>query len=330
MIFADELSRFAAESGDERISALALRVAAPLRVAVHGRAGVGVATVADALRSAGVTVRDAGSPDADVDVFVIAEVIKPEDRAAVAAAGGPAVVVLNKADLGGFGRGGPIALAEARADRFRRMTGVCTVPMIAHLAVAAVDAEVLAALAVLADEPADLSSVDRFVDCDHRLPRRIRQRLLDTLDVFGIAHAVLATRTHGDAVHAKLPALLRRLSRVDVVAESVATAGADVRYRRGCDAVAELERMAVTDDRVAGFLACDDAVLARMAAAVDVVEAAGLTVDTEDDPRSHVRRAIRFRNYSLGPVSSTHRDCGTDIARGSLRLLARAERGDRS
>lgn len=326
IIFADELARFAAETADEQIMTLAQRVAAPISVAVTGRPGVGTATVADALRSVGVAVCD-GSATADVVVVVIAEVIKPEDLAAVAAAPGPAVVVLNKADLCGFGRGGPMAVAEARAERFRRLAGVRTVPMIAHLAVATVDAESLAALAIMSQEPADLSSVDRFVDSDHLLPRAVRDQLLQTLDVFGIAHAVVTSRTHGESVAARLPALLRRLSRVDVVAEHVTAAAAEVLYRRGREAMAELERLAVGDDRVARFLSSDDVVIARMAAAVDVVQAAGLTVDTDDDAGSHVRRAVRWRNYSRGPVSMTHHDCGTDIARGSLRLLAR-KRGE--
>jgi hypothetical protein len=60
-----------------------------------------------------------------------------------------------------------------------------------------------------------------------------------------------------------------------------------------------------------------------MAAAVDVVEAAGLSVDRGDDPSSHLRRAAHWRRYSRGPVDALHRSCGADIARGSLRLLGR-------
>jgi hypothetical protein len=90
--------------------------------------------------------------------------------------------------------------------------------------------------------------------------------------------------------------------------------------------VAQLEALAVSDGRIGDFLHCDDTVVARMAAAVDVVEAAGLTVDPADDPRTHLRRAVRWRRYSRGPASALHRACGADIARGSLRLWSRAGR----
>jgi hypothetical protein len=61
-----------------------------------------------------------------------------------------------------------------------------------------------------------------------------------------------------------------------------------------------------------------------MAAAVDVLEAAGLIVDPANDPVAHRRRAVRWRRYSRGPVSAVHRACGTDIVRGSLRLWSLA------
>jgi hypothetical protein len=87
-IFVDELARFAAEHADARVTAIAERAAAPLRVAVRGRRGVGRSTVARALDRAGsaseITVSSPGcagdrSPDSDVDVivYVTAEVIKP-------------------------------------------------------------------------------------------------------------------------------------------------------------------------------------------------------------------------------------------------------------
>ena len=80
--------------------------------------------------------------------------------------------------------------------------------------------------------------------------------------------------------------LLRRVSGVDAVLDQVAAAGAEVRYRRVLDAVAELEALAVSeavsDGEIAGFLARDDTVLARMAAALDfagsLAESAGLHV----------------------------------------------------
>jgi hypothetical protein len=61
-----------------------------------------------------------------------------------------------------------------------------------------------------------------------------------------------------------------------------------------------------------------------MAAAVDVVQACGLTVDRGDDADAHVRRAVHWRHYAHGPVDVTHRCCAADISRGSLRLLGRA------
>jgi hypothetical protein len=61
-----------------------------------------------------------------------------------------------------------------------------------------------------------------------------------------------------------------------------------------------------------------------MAAAVDVVEAAGLRVDLGDGEATHLRRAVTWQRYSRGPVSAVHRSCGADIARGSLRLWSRA------
>ena len=101
-------------------------------------------------------------------------------------------MVLNKADLAGFGAGGPMAIAHRRAADYRALTGVPTVPMIGLLATAALDDEMVSALRTLTTEPADLTSTDAFLQTDHRLPREVRTRLLDTLDRFGIAHAVLA------------------------------------------------------------------------------------------------------------------------------------------
>lgn len=317
--FADELTRFAASSGDPVVAAQAAQVRTPVTVAVTGRTGVGSATVRSALRLAGVSVCEPGVA-ADIDAYVVAEVVKPEDRAHLAAADRPAVLVLNKADLSGYAQGGPMAVAQSRAARYRRLTGVATVPMAAHLAVATVDAEMLAALDLLAREPADLSSVDRFVGSAHPLSTAVRQRLVEVLDIVGIAHAVLAVRSHGATAPRVLPALLRRLSNLDPVLEQLRLAAAEPHYRRTCDAVRALEALAVDDVRVAGFLNSDAVVLARMAAAEDVVTAAGLTLG--DAP--YERRALRWRTYSTGPVSPVHRGCGQDIARGSLLLLTRA------
>jgi hypothetical protein len=100
---------------------------------------------------------------------------------------------------------------------------------------------------------------------------------------------------------------------------------AQVRYRRLTPAIVELQTLATQsgDDALTAFLSHDETVLAVMAAAVDVVEAAGVDVDRTDDPAAHLRRAVRWRRYSRGPVNTLHRSCGADICRGSLRLLGR-------
>ena len=327
-IFTNELTRFADRTGDARIAALIARVDGPLWIAVLGRDGVGRGTVAAALAAAGLTVVDR-DVTADVDVVVIAEALKPEDRAMIGSDSSrssrprcPTLVVLNKADLSGFGAGGPIAVADRRAADYQALIGAPTVPMVALLAAAALDDELIGALQVLTAEPADLTSADGFLSRPHSLPRAVRARLLDTVDLFGIAHGVLALR-RGTEVTA-LPAVLRRLSQVERVVAQVAAVGAEVRYRRLCSVLAELRAEAAAGrPDVDEFLADDDAVIAVMAAAVDVVEAAGLSVDPDDEPSAHLRRAQHFHRYSDGPVNQLHRSCGVDICRGSLRLLRR-------
>jgi hypothetical protein len=317
-IFTNELARFAEQTGDPRIIALIDEVQGPLRVAVRGRDGVGRGTVEIALVGAGITVADDAT--ADVDVLVVAEALKPEDRAMLR--GRPTLLVLNKADLAGFGAGGPIAVADRRAAEIRALTGVPTVSMVGLLAVAAMDDELVAALHTLTAEPADLTSTDKFLSAGHSLARGVRARLLDTLDLFGIAHCVLALRQGTDG--AALPVVLRRLSRIDPVVARIAATGAEVRYRRVRSALVELRTMAARGTpAVTKFLSGDDAVLAAMAAAVELVQAEGLTVDADDQPSAHLRRALHWHRYSRGPVNPIHRDCGADICRGSLRLLRR-------
>jgi hypothetical protein len=318
-IFVDALMRFAEQSHDPRLTSIVGRIVAPLRVAVVGRDRVGRTTVAAALASSGVAVT--ADEAADVHVVVIAESLKPEDRALLAA-GRPVVTVLNKADLSGLGRGGPLPRAYRRAAEFRALTGAPTVPMVALLATADVDGELMSALRVLVTEPADLTSTDAFVHGRHSLPPELRQRLLSALDRFGIARAVLALAEGAD--DAAVFAALRHASQVDRAIEHIDAAGAAVRYRRLQSALRELRSLAVQSDDIADFLASDEAVLAVMAAAVDVVEQAGVNVDRGDDAAAHLRRAMHWRRYSRGPVDALHRNCGADIARGSLRLLERA------
>ncbi|MFG1934163.1 hypothetical protein ACGFK1_26505 [Mycobacterium sp. NPDC048908] len=253
-----------------------------------------------------------------MQVLVIAEVLKPEDRAVLAAAGTPMVTVLNKADLTGLGDGGPLPRAYRRAADFLAATRVPAVPMIAMLAVADLDDELMRALHTLHSEPADMTSTDAFVSCPHSLPAELRRRLLASLDRFGIARAVLALDEGGD-----VGTVLRRASQVDRVVAHIEAAGAPVRYHRLRAGITELQAFAVqfSDDELARLLETDTAVLAVMSAAVDVVEAAGIGVDGGHDAASHLHRAVRWRGYSKGPVSALHRRCGVDIARGSLRLL---------
>jgi hypothetical protein len=312
------LTRFAQECGDAAVSAVAARPASPLRVAVSGRAGVGRTTLSRAL--AGPRSRIAVAVhSADVAVVVIAEALKPEDLSSVAAwrdADVPVLVVRNKADLAG-----PIPPDALR----RRLADVPVEPAVALLADVSLDDDLLGALRTLTAHPADLRSVDAFLDGAHPLPRDVRLRLLRTLDRRGIAHSVCALRDGADG--GDLPVLLRELSGIDRVLGRIDALAAPVRYRRVCAALTELHGLAAVDDRVAEFLAGDATVLAVMTAAVDVVQAAGLEVgtrdDTGDDAAADLRRAVRWRRYGRGPVSPLHRACAADISRGSLRLFER-------
>ena len=225
--------------------------------------------------------------------------------------------------MAGFAAGGPIAVADRRAAEYQALTGVPTVPMVGLLAAATLDDELIAALRLLTAEPADLTSTDGFLSATTGCPRRARATA-GRLDLFGIAHGVLALRRGAEA--AALPAVLRRLSQVDRVMAQLAATGAEVRYRRVRTAIVQLRTLA-THGRPAlsEFLSGDNAAIAVMVAAVDVVQAAGLTVDHDDQPSAHLHRALHWHRYSRGPVNDLHRSCGADICRGSLRLLRRAQ-----
>ena len=347
--FVDELARFADSVVDPRVTAIARRSAAPLRVVVRGRRGVGRRTVARALDRAGgawgisADLRVPSSkpdPGADAVVYVVAEVIKPEDAHALAAAEHPVVAVLNKADLTGSlsGRGaGPIAAARARCADLSALVGVPLEPMIGLLAVAPDDLDdgLWAALHALATHPGAAACLDGsfagFLAADGPVPTGVRQRLLDTLDLFGTALAVAAIRQ--GRTPAQVLTLLRRVSGVDAVLAKIGALGAEVRYRRVLEAVGELEALAVgggLGEQIGGFLSRDDTVVARMAAAVDLAEAAGLDADdsgltdADRDLSAHLPRAVRWQRYSRASMSELHRTCGADIARGSLRLWSQA------
>jgi len=147
---------------------------------------------------------------------------------------------------------------------------------------------------------------------------------LAALDLFGIALVTGAVRDGAD-----LPAviaLLRRTSGIDRLLAGIERVEAVVRYRRLMDALPRLTELAAASEPVAEFLAGDDVVLARSAAAADVIRAAGMAVDgcmvggAAADPLS---AAVFWQHYSRGPVLPMHRACGADIARGLLRLRAR-------
>ena len=321
-IFTSELRRFAERTGDSRLIPLIDYVDGPPRVAVRGRDGVGRGTVAAALARAGITVVD-DVTTADVDVVVVAEAVKPEDRAMLGPAR-PTLLCSTRPTWRASVRAARSPIAARRAARYGVLTGVPTVPMVALLAVATLDDELVTALRLLTTEPVDLTSTDGFLSADHQLSRAVRARLLDTLDLFGIAHGILALRQGADA--AALAAVLGRLSQVDRVVAQLAMTSAEVRYRRVRTALVQLRALAARGrPALAGFLRGDDAVIAVMAAAVDVVAAAGMAVDRDDQPSAHLHRALRFHRYRSGPVNDLHRSCGADICRGSLRLLRRAQ-----
>ncbi|MDT5286781.1 MAG: hypothetical protein QOF88_1670 [Mycobacterium sp.] len=303
-----------------QLSPIIARLTRRVGVAVVGRAGVGRDTVAAALRDHGVAVT-ADTAAADVQVLVIAEALNPEERA-MAATDRPRLIVLHKADLTGWRSGGALPTAHRTAADVQRRTGTPTVAMVGLLGkTTALDDDLVDALRTLVHTAADLRSVDAFTSGDHPVGREIRTRLLERLDRFGIAHAVLALARGADP--ATLPTLLQRLSNVDAVLARLDASSAPVRYRRLRAALAEMHSLAVQldDQALLGLLNSDAAVLATMTAAVDVVEADGIRVDPGDDPDAHRRRAAQWRRYSRGPVDALHRRCGADITRGSLRLL---------
>jgi hypothetical protein len=328
--FDEHLTRFAETASMPELSPMIARLRRPIGVAVAGRAGVGRDTVAAALRDHGVPLA-ADTAAADVQVLVIAEALKPEERA-MAATGRPTLIVLNKADLTGSRSGGALANAHRRAADVQRRTGTPTVAMVGLLAAigaseatgktsTALDDDLVAALRTLVSTAADLGSVDAFARGDHPVGRDVRTRLLERLDRFGIAHAVLALARGADP--ATLPTVLQRLSNVDAVLARLNASAAPVRYRRLRVALAEMHSLAVQldDEGLLGLLNSDTTVLATMSAAVDVVEADGIRVDPGDHPDAHRRRAVQWRRYGRGPVDALHRSCSADIIRGSLRLL---------
>jgi hypothetical protein len=290
--FAGAVTRFAGDAPPAHISQIISRMGQPVRVAVCGRAGVGRGTVEQALRRRGVHV--VAEASAELRLRVIAEVLKPEDRAALASSELPTVIVLTKADVSG-------SVADASV-----------VSMIGLLAtVTGLDDQLVAALRTFAEEPPDLSSVDAFIEAAHSVDRAVRTRLLDRLDRFGIANAVPALAAGAEPT--AVIELLHQLSNVDGVLARLYADAAPVRYRRVQHALSELRALAARtdDERLWRFLSADATVAAVMAAALEVLEA--------DEPDIQERRAIHWSRYARGPVNPLHRSCANDVVRGMLR-----------
>lgn len=338
-LFLDELTRLAGRTGDQRVPPIAARVAEPPRVAVRGRPGAGCRTVAHALNGAGLTVVSSAfsASVADVQLYVLAEALKPEDRDAIAAvrdARQPLVIVLNEADLSGFGGAGPMAAAQTRCAHFSALVGLPVVPMIGLLAAAAfdfLDETCWLALRALAAHPEGLTcldgSFDGFLAAELTVSMPMRLRLLEALDLFGIALGVAAVRR--GAGPAEVRALLHRASGVDAVVAQAMAARGPARYRRILEAVTALEAMAVADERIARCLSGDNMVLARMSAALDAVSALHLEPEdiATDDMAALLRRAVRWQYHRRsrgGTAARVDAACGADIVRGSLRLWSRA------
>ena len=285
------------------------------------------AALSTALRQRGVVMAPDGGAF-DVLLLVVAEFVKSEDVAAVGSAAKPSLIVLTKADLAGHGPGGPTEVARRRAAAIEGLTGIPTVPMVGLLAAldaaAGLDDELVAALRAFTETPPNLSGVDAFVDDPHPVSRDVRVRLLDRLDRFGIAHAVVALA--GGVASRDVPQRLRRLGNADEVMAVLDGAVAQARYRRVCHALIEIRTLAVQleSSELSALLATDESVFGAMSAAVAVVEADGLVVDRGDSASAHLDRAVRWRRYGRGPVNALHRACSADIVRGSLRLLAAA------
>lgn len=316
-LFADELTRLAAEISDPRLSLISAGVTAPLHVAVCGRRRVGRRTVAAALAAAGVGVacapaRELNASAADVAVYVVADAVKPEDPKNIVAVSSarrrPVLVVLNKVDLSGHARIDDVA-AAIRAP---------AAPMSALFSLAALggrlDSGLWAALRRLAAEPADASSPDHFIGCAHPVPRQVRERLCAVLDLSGIEQVLELAGSGGTVAQAR--ALLRRLSGVDGVIARLVELGAGVHHRRISEAVTRLEALAVGQDfadRIDEFLGSDATVAARLGAAAAAVG------ERAAPGESALRRARRWQGHRSAPVGSNERACAADIARGALR-----------
>lgn len=329
---AEGLSRLAADGVTPRWTSPVRRLAAEVTVSVSGRPGVGVGTVRRALTAMGLPLTDgpAGPAPGDVEVRVVAEIVKPEDRAAVTGADGPIVMVFTKADLCRADGSGALAAARRCANRGTRVP-VPAEPLIGLLAVAGSDPAILdegvvAALRTLTGVPADLSSVDAFVRGPHALPPSVRHRLADRLDLFGIASAVLALRTGAASDAAGLRGVFRAESGIDGVCAAIGLAIAEARYRRHLAVGAELEARAATDPCAAALLRDRSIAGARTFAARAVLRAAGMTPGASGAGDAGLFEALRWQNHGAGPVTALHRSCAADLTRHAMRGWERSQR----
>lgn len=106
--------------------------------------------------------------------------------------------------------------------------------------------------------------------------------------------------------------------------EQLNTQPAPSRYRGLIDALGRLPGARHTAAPLAEFLSGDAVVVARMAAALDVMRAAGFAVDPGGGIAEHLDRAVQWRRRGGGAIPALHRSCAADIVRGSLRLWAQA------
>lgn len=169
-IFADELTRFAAEVSEPQVARIAVRTAAPLRVEVRGRPAVGCRTVARALADFGTAAIESG--DVDLTCYVLTETVKPEDTAAVGAlavAGRPTLVVVNKADVAG----------GLSAKTVSARLGAPAVSMAAVFAVAAADARLDAGFSTLLRRLSGVDTVIGWLHVAGAVPRY--RRMLDAV-----------------------------------------------------------------------------------------------------------------------------------------------------
>jgi hypothetical protein len=307
-----------------------MEAAARATVAVHGRPGVGTGAVVAALEALGGfevnggELVNGGEPP-DVTLRVVADAVKPEDVSAVQQAGrGPVLVALTKADTHALGPGGPVETARRHCAALAAAAGAPVLPVAGLLAVAALDPAVLdeqliTALRVLAGEPADLRTAEAFVHGTHSVCADVRRQLVQALDLFGIAHAVVTLRNDPAAGVGEVQDVLRRVSEIDGLAHRIAELAAPARYRRLREALEALEFAAITDAATAAALQSDEVVLTTMAVALDVLAAAGVA----DGPTGHLDRARHWQRYARGPVAALHRSCARDLTAGELVLWSR-------